>query len=130
MSTPTTEEAGFRGREGELLTLGEWSRLFEDRDYRIVGRTEHLDAIVQTEWKGVADDVQVGVMYDTGIRWAAEWTTVWHSHWPCTEAEAKAKHTEIVALLRETCPEQPAAERRAEFQRRLHAVEKPSTALG
>ncbi|WP_328749357.1 MULTISPECIES: hypothetical protein [unclassified Streptomyces] len=112
-------ETAFVGRDGQTLKTIEWACHREDREYRVVDRTEHLDTIVQTQWEGVADTVEIGFMYVTGIRWANEWTTVWHSHWPCTDAEAKAKHEEIVALLRETCPELPTWQTRPEFQRRL-----------
>lgn len=111
-------------RDGEALTLIEWALKREDREYRIVARTEYLDAVVQTEWEGVADTVEVGTMYATGIKWAGEWTTVWHAHWPCTQAQAKARHEEIVTMLRETCPGQPTMIRQAEFWRHRRALER------
>ncbi|MGW3153759.1 hypothetical protein [Streptomyces sp. NPDC001089] len=119
-------KTAYVGRDGQALTLIEWAIRREDREYRIVARTEYLDCVVQAEWEGVADTVEVGFMYVIGIRWANEWTTVWHAHWPCTEAEAKAKHAEIVALLRETCPEPPTWQTRHEFNRRIGAT--PATA--
>lgn len=127
MSHTTQEQVHYRGRNGEALTLGEFARLYADREYRLVAKAEHLDAVVQTQWEGIDDGVQVGCVWHTGICWAGAWTTVWEGYWPTTEDEAKAKHEEIVTLLRETCPEQPAAGRRAEFQRRLRLVQSAVT---
>lgn len=120
-------QTAYVGRDGQALKTIEWACLREDRDYSIIDRTEYLDTVVQTEWRGVADTHEVGFMYATGIKWAGEWTTVWHAHWPCTEAEAQAQHQEIVALLRETCPEPPTWHTRPEFQRRLRAVDTPGS---
>ena len=91
------------GRDGERLELMEWSRRFTDEDYSVVAHTELLahDTIVRTEWVGVADTVEVSVMYETRVCKAGRWTREWHSHWPCTEAEAKAAHELVVAKVRE-----------------------------
>jgi hypothetical protein len=108
-----------RDREGKKLTLMEWSRLFEDREYRVVAETKHGDALVRTLWEGLDDGVEVACQYHTGIHWGGEWTTVWEGYWPCTDAQAKAKHQQVVALLRETT-----VEHRAQLQLRLRAIER------
>jgi hypothetical protein len=120
-----TDQVTHRDREGNQITLGEWARLWEDSEYRKVARTEHLDAVVQTQWEGIDDGVQVATMYHTGIRWAGEWTTVWEGFHPCTEDDAKRMHREITCLLREMCPEPSDKWDRAEFRRRLKAAASP-----
>lgn len=113
-------DTAFVGRDGQKLEIGKWYTLRENHDYRIVARTPHLDAVVQTEWEGVADTVEVSFMYHTGIKWAGEWFTVWHAHWPCTEAEAKKAHRAVVKLLTETCPKPPAGH---EYRLQVRAIE-------
>ncbi|WP_329271857.1 hypothetical protein [Streptomyces sp. NBC_01451] len=108
-------------REGKPISLGDWSRLWNDPDYRIVAKTPHLDAVVQTQWEGINDGVQVATMYHTGIGWAGTWTTVWEGYYPCTEADAKKAHRQIVKLLREMCPKPPAG---AEYARHARAIQR------
>ncbi|UXX93969.1 hypothetical protein N7U49_21405 [Streptomyces sp. AD2-2] len=119
-------ETAYVSRDGQALKAIEWACHREDPEYRVVAKTQHLDCVVQTQWEGNADTVEIGFMYVTGICWAGEWSTAWTYHWPCTDAEAKANHEEIVALLRETCPELPTWQTRTEFQRRLRAPRRES----
>ena len=97
-------EVAHIGRDGETLELMEWARRFTDKDYSIVAHTELIahGIIVRTEWVGVADTVEVGVMYETYAEGPDnQRLRVWHSHWPCTEDEAKAAHEQAVAMVRE-----------------------------
>jgi hypothetical protein len=88
-----------RGRDGELLSLTEWADRYEDPEYRVVAKSELLDVVVQTQWEGLDDGVNVGCMYATGVCRAGSWTTVWEGYWPCTEGEARAAHERAVAEL-------------------------------
>lgn len=111
MGTLELNEGTIRHRDkaGNALTLMEWTKLYEDSDYRTVAETSYLDALVRTMWEGIDDGVDVACQFHAGIKWAGTWTTVWEGYWPCTEDEARQKHREIVAMLRKLCPKPPQA---------------------
>jgi hypothetical protein len=95
-------ETAFVGRDGQPLEMLEWANRALNEEYRIVGRTEHQDVVVLTEWLGIADTVKVSVMYQTHIQEAGKrQQRAWHSHWPSTEDEAEAAHELVVAKVRE-----------------------------
>ncbi|WP_369042276.1 hypothetical protein [Streptomyces sp. Midd1] len=136
MSTPEPEQDAVnqRDREGNPLTLAQWSEHFADPDYRLVGETQHGDILVRTLWEGLDDGVQVACQYHTGINLAGAWTTVWNGYWPCTEAQAKASHEAAVAVVREACPataaeHQPQVHLRTIERRILERLEKAASEL-
>lgn len=98
------QETAYVDRDGEELGMLKWFQLFADEDYSTVAATDHHDATVLTRWLGVADNLQVGILYATHIWQAGQSRLVWHAHWPATEADAQAAHELVVARLREGQP--------------------------
>ncbi|MEU9050112.1 hypothetical protein AB0D37_06865 [Streptomyces sp. NPDC048384] len=99
-SAPATDPVTYRDKEGQLLTLGEWTRLYGNRDYRQHKDTQLPGTLVRTMWEGIDDGVNVACMWHTGvIDEAGRANTVWEGYWPCTQDEAEAAHEIAVAKV-------------------------------
>jgi hypothetical protein len=84
--------AAYIDRAGRCLTVGEWSRLFEDHEYRRIRESSINGYWISTVWRGYVDGTFETMILDSlalfdGERWQF-----------ATEAEAIAGHERAVAI--------------------------------
>ncbi|MFF8283305.1 hypothetical protein ACF06W_11350 [Streptomyces albus] len=104
MSESAAGRISHRDKDGNLLELLEWGRLYEDYDYRRIAETNlEGDVLVRTMWEGLDAGIHGGgCMFHTGLRQNGQWQCVWEGQYPCTVAEAEAAHESVVASVRES----------------------------
>ena len=91
---------GYYDKNGQPIGTDEWSRLFEDNDYRRIGLDTVGQVRVSTVWLGM-DHAFLGgepEIFETMVFGGDNWIEQDRIHYR-TEAEALAGHQRIVAEL-------------------------------
>lgn len=93
-----SDAIGYYDRDGKPITMEQWAALYEDRDYKIVSKTQLGDVLISTVWLGIDHRFGFGelpVIFETMIFPESDYQERY-----ATEAAALAGHDQAVEHVR------------------------------
>ena len=94
----TVKDTGYYDRQGNPISMVEWSRKFGDKKYQIIKQEEVGTFFISTVWLGSNHRFGPGepVIFETMVFARGDLGAVEDSNRYCTEQEAMAGHLEFV----------------------------------